>query len=73
MRHKTNLKTLAALLGLALGAGLAHAGTFETLDCGEFKAHVYNSGDVMGNTSLIIEGKEGLVLMELPLFKENMA
>ena len=73
MQRKMNLKTLAALLGLSLCAAAAQAGTFEALDCGEFKTHVYSSGDVMGNTSLIVEGKEGLVLMELPLFKENMA
>ena len=71
--RQNKMKTLATLLGLLLYAGLAQAGSFEALDCGDFKAHVYNSGDVMGNTSLIVEGKEGLVLMELPLFKENMA
>ncbi len=46
-------------------------GTFETLNCGNFTVHVYNSNDVMKDTSLIVEGKDGLVLMELPLFKKD--
>lgn len=60
------------LLALLLAAAPASAkGSFETLKCKGFTAHVYNSNDVMKNTSLIVEGKDGLVLMELPLFKED--
>ncbi len=61
-----------ALLGLLLLTANAEAkGHFETLDCDGFRLHVYNSGDVMADTSFIVEGKDGLVTMELPLFKEN--
>ena len=73
MRTTQATKTSTLLLALLLRAGMAHAGDFAVLDCGDFKTHVYDSGDAMANTSLIVEGKEGLVAMELPLFKENMA
>lgn len=66
-----NRKKFFVTLFALLFANAAQAGIFEILDCGDFKAHVYNSGDVMANTSLLIEGKESLVAMELPLFKEN--
>ena len=63
---------LIVFLCLLLMAANAEAkGTFEKLNCNDFIVHIYNSNDVMANTSLIVEGKEGLVLMELPLFKEN--
>jgi hypothetical protein len=48
-------------------------GTMEVFALGNFKLHVYNSNDVMGDTSFIVEGEKALVLMELPLFKENAA
>ena len=38
-----------------------------------FRLHVYNTNDVMGDASYIIEGKKGLVVMEYPLFKDNAA
>lgn len=38
-----------------------------------FRLHVYNTNDVMGDASYIVEGKDGLVVMEYPLFKENAA
>ena len=38
-----------------------------------FRLHVYNSNDVMADASYIVEGKDGLVVMEYPLFKENAA
>jgi len=46
-------------------------GTVEVYNFDNFKLHIYNTNDVMGDTSLIVEGKDGLVMMELPLFKEN--
>ena len=73
MRTTQATKTSTFLFALLFCAGMAQAGDFTVLDCGDFKTHVYDSGDTMANTSLIIEGKEGLVAMELPLFKENMA
>ena len=46
-------------------------GAFQTYDLDGFKLHVYNSNDVMGDASYIVEGDSGLVVMEYPLFKVN--
>ena len=48
-------------------------GQFQALQLDGFKLHVYNSGDVMSDCSFIIEGNDGLVVMEYPLFKVNAA
>jgi len=48
-------------------------GDFKTYELDGFRMHVYNSNDVMSDSSYIIEGKEGLVVMEYPLFKVNAA
>lgn len=46
-------------------------GQFQSYQLDNFKLHVYNSNDVMFDASYIIEGKDGLVVMEYPLFKVN--
>ena len=46
-------------------------GVFQSYDLNGFKLHVYNSNDVMGDASYIVEGDSGLVVMEYPLFKVN--
>ena len=48
-------------------------GRFEVHDLGTFKLHVYYTNDAMGDASYIIEGKETLVTLEQPLFRENVA
>jgi len=48
-------------------------GQFQTYELDGFKLHVYNSNDVMFDASYIIEGRDGLVVMEYPLFKVNAA
>ena len=48
-------------------------GRFEVHDLGQFKLHVYYTNDVMADASYIIEGKDALVTMEHPLFKDNVA
>ena len=45
-------------------------GRFEVHDLGQFKLHVYYTNDVMADASYIIEGKDALVTMEHPLFKD---
>lgn len=60
--------TIAATI---LSAAIAQAGNFTSYDYGTFKLHVYDSGDVMGDASYIVEGEKELVLLEVPLFKEN--
>ena len=47
-------------------------GRFEVHDLGNFKLHVYYTNDVMADASYIIEGKDSLVTMEHPLFKDNV-
>ena len=46
-------------------------GAFTAYDLDGFKLHVYNTNDVMGDASYIIEGKDSLIVMEYPLFKVN--
>lgn len=48
-------------------------GCFEVYDLGNFKLHVYYTNDVMADASYIIEGKDSIVTMEHPLFKDNVA
>ena len=46
-------------------------GRFEVHDLGNFKLHVYYTNDALGDASYIIEGKDALVTMEQPLFKDT--
>lgn len=48
-------------------------GRFEVHDLGHFKLHVYYTNDALGDASYIVEGKDALVTMEQPLFKDNVA
>ena len=48
-------------------------GVFTAYDMDGFKLHVYNTNDVMGDASYIIEGQDSLIVMEYPLFKVNAA
>lgn len=64
--------TLAAATTPASVSALAQTkGRFEVYNCENFRLHVYYTNDIMADASYIIEGKEGLVAMEYPLFKEN--
>ena len=56
--------------GLAQGAD-SLTGAFTAYDMEGYKLHVYNSNDVMGDASYIIEGQDSLIVMEYPLFKVN--
>ncbi len=47
-------------------------GRFEVHDLGNYKLHVYYTNDALGDASYIIEGKDALVTMEQPLFKNNV-
>lgn len=57
----------------SITAVITHAGKFTSYDYGTFKIHVYNSNDVMADTSFVVEGQKELVELEVPLFKENAA
>lgn len=47
-------------------------GRFEVHDLENFKLHVYYTNDALGDASYIVEGENGLVTMEQPLFKDNV-
>lgn len=47
-------------------------GSFETYDFDTFRLHVYYTNDAMGDASYIIEGGQSLVILEEPLFKDNV-
>lgn len=67
-------KVLFILLNLLTITVMAQTkGRFEVHDLGNFKLHVYHTNDVMADASYIIEGKDSLVTMEHPLFKDNVA
>lgn len=48
-------------------------GRFEVHDLSGYKLHVYYTNDALGDASYIIEGKDALITMEQPLFKDNVA
>lgn len=65
--------TAIALGLLAIGASAQQKGRFETHDFEGFRLHVYYTNDALGDASYIIEGRDALVTMEQPLFKDNVA
>lgn len=67
-------KVLIILLNLLTITAMAQTkGRFEVHDLGNYKLHVYYTNDALGDASYIIEGKDALVTMEQPLFKDNVA
>lgn len=48
-------------------------GYFEVHDLDNYKLHIYYTNDALNDASYIIEGKDALVTMEQPLFKDNVA
>ena len=76
---KTNLNLLILLSMTTFSSpslsaqGAMDKGRTETYDLENFKLHVYYTNDALNDASYIVEGKEGLVTMEHPLFKENAA
>ncbi len=48
-------------------------GRFETHELGSFTLHVYYTNDALGDASYIVEGRDVLVTLEQPLFKDNVA
>ena len=67
-------KALVILLNILTITVMAQTkGRFEVHDLGNFKLHVYYTNDALGDASYIVEGKDALVTMEQPLFKDNVA
>lgn len=69
---KKIILTMAAA-ALALGAAAQEKGEFEVYEFGNFKLHVYYTCDALDDASFIVEGADGLVTLEQPLFKDNAA
>jgi len=70
---KKLIALVAVLASMAFSSNAQNQGRFETRDMGSFKLHVYYTGDALGDASYIIEGRKGLVTLEQPLFKVNVA
>ena len=67
-------KALFILFNLLTITAMAQTkGRFEVHDLDNYKMHVYYTNDALGDASYIIEGKDSLVTMEQPLFKDNVA
>ena len=67
-------KVLFILFNLLTVTAMAQTkGRFEVHDLGNYRLHVYYTNDALGDASYIIEGKDALVTMEQPLFKDNVA
>ena len=62
-----------AVAGMVWGASAQNKGRFETHEFDNFKLHVYYTNDALGDASYIVEGRNALVTMEQPLFKDNVA
>lgn len=58
---------------MVLAALAQNKGRFEAHDVDNVKLHVYYTNDALGDVSYIIEGSDGLVTLEQPLFKDNVA
>lgn len=67
-------KAIVAMMSIAaLGANAQTKGKVEVYDFDTFKLHVYYTNDALGDASYIVEGKDALVTLEQPLFKDNIA
>lgn len=67
-------KAIVAMMSIAaLGANAQTKGKVEVYDFDTFKLHVYYTNDALGDASYIVEGKDSLVTLEQPLFKDNIA
>lgn len=72
-RVKAKALALFALSVATVGAAAQDKDRVETYDFDGFKLHVYYTNDVMGDASYVVEGRDSLVTMEQPLFKDNIA
>lgn len=57
----------------AIMAMAQEKGRFEVHGFANFRLHVYYTNDALGDASYIVEGKDSLVTLEQPLFKDNVA
>ena len=63
----------ASMLSLAAGVFAQDKGTIEIFDFDKFRLHVYYTNDALADASYIVEGRDSVVTMEQPLFKDNVS
>lgn len=68
MKKFTTLLILSTLIMASANA----QGRFEVIALDNAKLHVYYSNDVMADASYVVEGNDGLVTIETPLFKSAL-
>lgn len=74
MFNKLILPGVMSLISLtASSQGAMKKGRIEVYDLDSFRLHVYYTNDPLSDASYVIEGEDGLVTMEQPLFRDNAA
>lgn len=63
----------AALCLLAMNTAAQQQGKFEAYNYNGLRVHVYYTNNALGDASYIIEGRDGVVTLEEPIFKANAA
>ena len=63
------MKTLFGLLLSLISLTAMAQGQFDVLSFNGFKVHIYQTNDTMRDASIIVEGNNGLITLEPPLFK----
>ena len=74
------MKKILWIVSLLAGGGVFGAqgdaallkGELKTYDMDGFRLHVYLTQDALGDATTVVEGRDGLVILEMPLFKENL-
>lgn len=74
------MKKILWIVSLLAGGGVFGAqgdaallkGEVKTYDMDGFRLHVYLTQDALGDATTVVEGRDGLVILEMPLFKENL-
>lgn len=74
------MKKILWIMSLLAGSGVFGAqgdatllkGEVKTYDMDGFRLHVYLTQDALGDATTVVEGRDGLVILEMPLFKENL-
>ena len=74
------MKKILWIVSLLAGSGVFGAqgdaallkGEVKTYDMDGFRLHVYLTQDALGDATTVVEGRDGLVILEMPLFKENL-
>ncbi len=72
MKRLTTSIALTFAVVASLSAQIKVNDKMTIYDLSQSKLHVYQTGDVMGDVSFIIEGEKSVVILEQPLFWQNI-